>query len=55
VWYQQIESDYGHDAFLLEHRAQEPVVRTFLAGLEGDNEGGRDGADDAPRDIRGWE
>jgi homoserine O-acetyltransferase len=34
VWYQQIESDYGHDAFLLEHRAQEPVVRAFLDGLE---------------------
>jgi homoserine O-acetyltransferase len=33
VWYQQITSDYGHDAFLLEHRAQEPVIRAFLAGL----------------------
>jgi homoserine O-acetyltransferase/O-succinyltransferase len=30
VTYQEIQSDYGHDAFLLEHRAQEPVIRAFL-------------------------
>jgi len=25
-----INSDYGHDAFLLEYKAQEPLVRSFL-------------------------
>ena len=39
VWYREIQSDYGHDAFLLEHRAQEPVIRAFLAALEGDDDG----------------
>jgi homoserine O-acetyltransferase len=34
VSYREIPSDYGHDAFLLEHAAQEPVIRAFLA--EGD-------------------
>lgn len=28
--YCEIKSDYGHDAFLLEHEAQEPLVRAFL-------------------------
>jgi homoserine O-acetyltransferase len=28
--YQEIPSDCGHDAFLLEHQAQEPVIRAFL-------------------------
>lgn len=28
--YCEINSDYGHDAFLLEHHAQEPLVRAFL-------------------------
>jgi len=26
-----LPSDYGHDAFLLEHQAQDPIVRAFLA------------------------
>jgi homoserine acetyltransferase len=34
VRYREIPSDYGHDAFLLEHEAQEPVIRAFLG--EGD-------------------
>ncbi len=34
VRYREIPSDYGHDAFLLEHAAQEPVIRAFLG--EGD-------------------
>jgi homoserine O-acetyltransferase/O-succinyltransferase len=34
VRYREIPSDYGHDAFLLEHQAQEPVIRAFLG--EGD-------------------
>jgi homoserine O-acetyltransferase len=34
VSYQEIPSDYGHDAFLLEHEAQERVIREFLG--EGD-------------------
>jgi homoserine O-acetyltransferase len=34
VSYREIPSDYGHDAFLLEHQAQEPVIRAFLG--EGD-------------------
>jgi len=33
VRYREIASEYGHDAFLLEHRAQEPVIREFLAGV----------------------
>jgi homoserine O-acetyltransferase len=33
VEYHCLESDYGHDAFLLEHARQEPVVRTFLGAL----------------------
>ena len=28
--YCEIASDYGHDAFLLEHEAQEPLLRAFL-------------------------
>lgn len=28
--YCEINSDHGHDAFLLEHAAQEPLVRSFL-------------------------
>ena len=30
VEYREIPSDYGHDAFLLEHQAQEPIIRAFL-------------------------
>ena len=30
VTYHEIPSDYGHDAFLLEHEAQDPIVRAFL-------------------------
>jgi homoserine O-acetyltransferase len=32
VSYREIPSDYGHDAFLLEHEAQAPVIRAFLDG-----------------------
>ncbi|MEI7633234.1 MAG: homoserine O-acetyltransferase [bacterium] len=28
--YCEINSDYGHDAFLLEHRQQDPLVKSFL-------------------------
>ena len=28
--YCEIRSDYGHDAFLLEHEAQDPYIRSFL-------------------------
>jgi homoserine O-acetyltransferase/O-succinyltransferase len=35
VVYQELPSDYGHDAFLLEHEAQAPIIRRFLAGLDG--------------------
>ena len=34
VTYREIPSDCGHDAFLLEHQAQEPIIRAFLG--EGD-------------------
>ncbi|MBE3095626.1 MAG: homoserine O-acetyltransferase [Planctomycetes bacterium] len=30
VEYHCLKSDYGHDAFLLEHAQQEPIVRRFL-------------------------
>ena len=30
VVYREMASDYGHDAFLLEHEAQEPIIRAFL-------------------------
>jgi homoserine O-acetyltransferase len=33
VRYQDIPSDDGHDAFLLEHRAQAPLVTTFLDSI----------------------
>jgi homoserine O-acetyltransferase len=33
VAYHELASDYGHDAFLLEHEAQAPIIRRFLAGL----------------------
>ena len=32
VAYHEIPSDYGHDAFLLEHEAQTPLIRAFLDG-----------------------
>jgi homoserine O-acetyltransferase len=34
VVYQELPSEYGHDAFLLEHEAQAPIIRRFLASLE---------------------
>jgi homoserine O-acetyltransferase len=34
VTYREIPSDYGHDAFLLEHEAQSPIITGFLG--EGD-------------------
>ena len=30
VGYREIPSDNGHDAFLLEHEAQAPIIRAFL-------------------------
>jgi homoserine O-acetyltransferase len=36
VVYQELASDYGHDAFLLEHEAQTPIIRRFLADLDGE-------------------
>jgi homoserine O-acetyltransferase len=33
VEYHEIPSDYGHDAFLLEHATQTPLVRDFLASI----------------------
>lgn len=33
VEYRELPSDYGHDAFLLEHEAQRPLIRTFLDGV----------------------
>ncbi|MDO8963538.1 MAG: homoserine O-acetyltransferase [Coriobacteriia bacterium] len=32
VWFSEIESGYGHDAFLLEPAAQDELIRPFLAG-----------------------
>ena len=32
VRYREIPSDDGHDAFLLEHEAQAPIIRAFLGG-----------------------
>jgi homoserine O-acetyltransferase len=32
VTYHELPSDYGHDAFLLEHEAQAPLIRRFLSG-----------------------
>jgi len=32
VSYREIPSDDGHDAFLLEHEAQTPIIRAFLNG-----------------------
>ena len=43
--YCEIQSDYGHDAFLLEHQTQEPLVRSFLQRVYQQNrEGGDAGA-----------
>jgi homoserine O-acetyltransferase len=33
--YAEIKSDYGHDAFLLEYQAQEPLIRAFLDRVQG--------------------
>ncbi len=35
VHYHELPSRYGHDAFLLEHQAQTPLVRRFLASMAG--------------------
>ena len=37
VTYREIPSDYGHDAFLLEHEAQEPIIRAFLGDGDRDH------------------
>lgn len=42
--YCEISSDYGHDAFLLEHKAQEPLVRSFLERAMNKGEGADAGA-----------
>lgn len=34
VQYREIRSDYGHDAFLLEHETQTPLVAAFLDELQ---------------------
>lgn len=34
VSYREIRSDWGHDAFLLEHEAQTPLVGAFLENLQ---------------------
>ncbi len=34
VVYHELSSDCGHDAFLLEHEAQAPIIRRFLTNLE---------------------
>jgi len=31
VEFREIPTDYGHDAFLLEHQAQTPIIKAFLA------------------------
>ncbi len=48
VRYQEIRSDYGHDAFLLEHEAQVPLITAFLDDLLA-----ADGVrvSEAPRDV----
>ncbi|MCX6537878.1 MAG: homoserine O-acetyltransferase [Acidobacteria bacterium] len=33
--YRELSSEYGHDAFLLEHEAQQPIVREFLSRICG--------------------
>lgn len=33
-----INSDYGHDAFLLEHQAQDPLIRSFLERVSEETE-----------------
>jgi homoserine O-acetyltransferase/O-succinyltransferase len=38
--YCEIKSDYGHDAFLLEHDFQEPLIRAFLEKVTREKEGG---------------
>ena len=39
--YCEITSDYGHDAFLLEHKQQEPLVRAFLERVQAASGGNR--------------
>jgi homoserine O-acetyltransferase len=46
--YCEINSDYGHDAFLLEHRSQEPLVKSFLERVYLDDE-------NVPRGPSNWE
>lgn len=36
--YYEISSDFGHDAFLLDHKKQEPLVRSFLERAHQENE-----------------
>jgi homoserine O-acetyltransferase len=43
VRYQDIPSDYGHDAFLLEHRAQAPLITAFLDSIPVDGCASPDG------------
>lgn len=43
VRYQDIPSDYGHDAFLLEHRAQAPLITAFLDSIPADGCASPDG------------
>ncbi len=39
--YCEISSDYGHDAFLLEHKQQTPLIRAFLRRVMATAEGSR--------------
>lgn len=43
--YCEIRSDYGHDAFLLEHQTQEPMVKSFLERILKERENKDAGAD----------
>jgi homoserine O-acetyltransferase len=43
--YCEIKSDYGHDAFLLEHQVQEPMVKSFLERVSKESDNKDAGAD----------
>ncbi len=43
--YCEIQSDYGHDAFLLEHQTQQPMIKSFLERVSKQREDKNAGAD----------
>ena len=43
--YCEIKSDYGHDALLLEHQTQEPMIKSFLERISKEREDKNAGAD----------